>query len=81
MTTKEILCECKETLGSMKWSYLCTSLFVTGKLNRKLNKFTNKGVNTKPCWKERIEKEIYELREVSVFDEFNNRSKSEVKNT
>ena len=35
---------------------------VTEKLNGKPKKFTNKRVNKKPRWKERIEKKIRELR-------------------
>ena len=35
---------------------------MTEKLNGKPKKFTNKRVNKKPRWKERIEKKIRELR-------------------
>ena len=35
---------------------------VAEKLNGKPNKFTNRRVNKNLCWKERIEKEINELR-------------------
>ena len=42
---------------------------MTEKLNGKLKKFKNRRVNTKPHWKERIEKEINELREeLSILD-------------
>ena len=50
-------------------SYLCRAFVVTEKLNGKLKKFKNRRVNTKPHWKERIEKEINELREeLSILD-------------
>ena len=43
---------------------------VAEKLNGKPNKFTNRRVNKNLCWKERIEKEINELRgEVSILHE------------
>ena len=49
--------------------YLCRAFVVTEKLNWKLKKFKNRRVNTKPHWKERIEKEINELREeLSILD-------------
>ena len=42
---------------------------MTEKLNGKQKKFTNRKVNKKFCWKERIEKETNELREeVSILD-------------
>ena len=43
---------------------------VTEKLNGKPKKFTSRRVNTKPRWKERVEKEINELGgEVSILHE------------
>ena len=43
---------------------------MTEKLNGKSNKYTNRRTNKKLRWKEKIEKEINELRgEVSILDE------------
>ena len=51
---------------------------VTEKLNGKPKKFTNRRVNTKPRWKERIENEISQLRgEGSIIDELIRRVKVE----
>ena len=73
---KEILCECEETLETMNEVIYAGAYVVTEKLNRKPQKFTNRIVNKKPCWKERIEKEINELREeVSILGELIRRVK------
>ena len=49
---------------------------VTEKLNRKSKKLTNGRVNKKPRWKEKIEKEINEMREeVLILDELIRRVK------
>ena len=43
---------------------------MTEKLNGKPKKYINRGTSKKPCWKEKIEKELNELRaEVSILDE------------
>ena len=70
IATKEILCECEETLEIMTEVLCAGSYIVTEKLNGKPKKFTNRRVNTKPRGKESIEKEINELRrEALIFDE------------
>ena len=56
IVTKEILCECEETLETMNEVIYAGAYVVTEKLNGKPKKFTNRKVRTKPCWKERIEK-------------------------
>ena len=44
---------------------------MTEKLNGKSKKYANRRTNKKPRWKEKIEKEINELRgEVLILDEF-----------
>ena len=43
---------------------------MTEKLNGKPKKYTNRTINKKPRWKEKIEKDINELQgEVSILDE------------
>ena len=70
IATKEILCECEETLEAMNEFIYTRAYVVTEKLNGKPKKFTSRRVNTKPRWKERVEKEINELRgEVSILHE------------
>ena len=69
IATKEILRECEETLENI-------NEVVTEKLNGKPKKYTNRKTNKKPRWKEKIEKEINELRgEVSILDELIRRVK------
>ena len=59
IATKEIPCECEETLVH---KVICAGAYVvTEKLKEKPKKFTNRRINIKPRWKERIEKEINEL--------------------
>ena len=82
IVTKEILCECEETLETMNEVIYAGAYVVTEKLNGKPKKFTNRRVRTKPCWKERIEKKKKwtEKRGVNTWW-INKRSKGKVKNT
>ena len=76
--TKEILRECEETLENIKEVIYAGAYVVTEKLNRKPKKYRNRRTNKKSRWKEKIEKEINELRgEVSILDELI----SKIKNT
>ena len=56
IAAKEIQCECEETLETMNEVIYVGAYVVTEKLNGKPKKFTSRRVNTKPRWKERIEK-------------------------
>ena len=58
LATKEILCECEETLETMNEVIYTGAYVLTEKLNGKPKKFKSRRVNTKPRWKERIEKAI-----------------------
>ena len=70
IATKEILRECEETLENINEVIYARAYVVTEKRNGKPKKYTNRRTNKKPCWKEKIEKEINELRgEVSILDE------------
>ena len=70
IATKEILREFEETLQNINEVIYAGAYVVTEKLNGKPKKYTNRRSNKKPRWKEKIEKEINELRrEVSILDE------------
>ena len=70
IATKEILPECEETLENINEVIYAGAYVVTEKLIGKPKKYTNRRTNKKTCWKEKIEKEINELRgEVSILDE------------
>ena len=70
IATKEILPECEETLENINEVIYAGAYVVTEKLNGKPKKYTNRRTNKKTCCKEKIEKEINELRgEVSILDE------------
>ena len=70
IATKEILCEYEEVLETMNEDIYERSYVVKEKPNRKSKKFTNRRVNKKPRWKEKLDKEINELTgEVSILDE------------
>ena len=62
IATKEILREFEEALETMNDVIYAGGYVVTEKLNRKPKKFISRRINRKPGWKERIEKEINELR-------------------
>ena len=67
--TKEILLEFEETLENINEVIDAGAYLVTEKLNGKPKKYTNRRTNKKPRWKEKIEKEINELRgEVSILN-------------
>ena len=70
IATKEILCEYEEVLETMNEDIYERSYVVKEKPNGKSKKFTNRRVNKKPRWKEKLDKEINELTgEVSILDE------------
>ena len=70
IATKEILCEYEEVLETMNEDIYEGSYVVKEKPNGKSKKFTNRRVNKKPRWKEKLDKEINELTgEVSILDE------------
>ena len=70
IATKEILCEYEEVLETMNEDIYERSYVVKEKPNGKSKKFTNRRVNKKARWKEKLDKEINELTgEVSILDE------------
>ena len=70
IAAKEILCEYEEVLETMNEDIYERSYVVKEKPNGKSKKFTNRRVNKKPRWKEKLDKEINELTgEVSILDE------------
>ena len=70
IATKEILRKCEETLENICEVIYTGAYVVTEKLNGKPKEYTNRRTNKKSRWKEKIEKEINELRgEVSILDE------------
>ena len=70
IATKEILCEYEEVLETMNEDIYERSYVVKENPNGKSKKFTNRRVNKKPRWKEKLDKEINELTgEVSILDE------------
>ena len=70
IATKEILRECEETLENINEVIYAGAYVVTEKLNGKPKNYTYRRTNKKPSWKDKIEKEINELRgEVSILHE------------
>ena len=70
IATKEILCEYEEVLETMNEDIYERSYVVKEKPNGKSKKCTNRRVNKKPRWKEKLDKEINERTgEVSILDE------------